>query len=558
MAKFNTSGTQPKVSSPVATTGRTATALGATGFTRTSMSDLYLLAVSNLVDVKEFHDSSARARDARFVDLLRDVAMNYPQFGITKMLPWLRHEGYLRSASALGAAEVAKVLCDDYRYDGVEDMVDGVLGRADDLCEFLAYWRSIAGRSWPKRYRAVERGLKRAGTRLITEFSYGKYDSPKRPLRFADFIEIVRPIPADENQSALFRMIIANKHGRRDVDLYRLPMFNAACAWHERANGDPQHHPWLLKQENIKAAGLTWEDVMSALGSHMDKATIWEAMIPSMGIHALLKNLRNFDEAGISRDVVRKVCAVISDPAKVRKGKVFPSAFLAAYRATSASSLAWGQALEDGLTASLDTVPALKGRTLILVDRSPSMFPGEPYSTPHKGSITLADQAAVFGAALAVKAENPTLIEFGGTTTPYGQGGLGSRGIAVRKGASVLKVVDSFGEQISGTDIPRAVKDNFLPGVHDRVIIITDEQSRPGYLPSNMSDYGGERETSIDDLIPKSTPVYLWNMAGYSASILDASAPNRHCFGGLSDASFGLITMLEKNRSVTWPWMMGE
>src|SRR5690606_31960378 len=228
--------------------------------------------------------------------------------------------------------------------------------------------------------------------------------------------------------------------------------------------------------------------------------------------------------------------------------------FLAAYRA--APSLRWGHTLERGLATSLELVPALRGKTLILVDRSPSMFPGCRWSTPHKGDITLADQAALFGACLAVKAQDATLVEFGGSTG-WDRNAPGSRRVNVPRGASVLKVVESFGEPISGTDIPRAVKDNFTAD-YTRVVIVTDEQSQPGMLPSNMGRNGGMPETKIDDLIPKTVPVYLWNMAGYSASILETGGTNRHCFGGLSDASFSLTTLLEQGGSSPGPWRQGR
>ncbi|MBD3004733.1 TROVE domain-containing protein [Streptomyces sp. 5-10] len=551
MATFNTKGSKPRVNSPVTTTGTTKTALGASGFTRSSKSDLYLLSVSNMINKKTFHEPVRR--NERYVDLVHTVALEDPEF-ITRMFPWVRNEGFMRSASVMGAAEAAHVLCDAHRYDGVEDMIDGTLSRADELGEFIAYWFSIAGKAWPRRYQPVKRGLKRAAQRLITEYSYGKWDSPRREYRLADIIDITHPSPANDSQSDLFKLILDRRRNRMTSSLANLPMIREATAWHQAARSNPKDKR-LLDPAIIKKAGLTWEDMMSALGSHVPKAKVWEAVIPNMGVRALLDNLRNFDEANVSDKAASRVSAAISDPDRIRNAKVFPFRFLAALRATQ--NLRWAYPLEKGLNASLELVPSLSGSTLILVDRSPSMFPDMPGSTPNDSDISLADQAAVFGAALAIKASNPTLVEFGGDTgvDRYTRAltGKGSRAIRVQRGASALKVVEMFGEPIPGTDIPRAVKENFAG--HDRVVIITDEQSRPGYLTSNMRPYGGSRETKIDDLIPGNTPVYLWNMAGYKGSILEASAPNRHAFGGLSDASFRMISLLESRRSVTWPWM---
>jgi len=61
-------------------------------------------------------------------------------------------------------------------------------------------------------------------------------------------------------------------------------------------------------------------------------------------------------------------------------------------------------------------------------------------------------------------------------------------------------VVERF-SRLGGTDIPSAVN-RFYAG-HDRVVIVTDEQSRPGRLPSNGQLHGGGPERLIGKLIPR-------------------------------------------------------
>lgn len=551
MATFNQRSVRPRITSQVTTTGPATTALGASGFGRNPLSDLYLLSVSNLVTTDMFHEG-ADPRNERYVDLLRGTAL-LEQEHVTRMLPWLRADGFMRTASVLGAAEAAKALCDQHRYDGVEDMVDGVLQRADEPGEFLAYWFSIAGKAWPKRYRAVRRGIARAAQRLYSEYTFNKWDSEKRSYRFADVIEIVHPAPKDQAQSDLFRLILDRRHGHgkgRAVPK-SLTMLGNLRTWRQAAAVVPAGASreymlgsGLLAPSIVKGAGLTWEDVLSELGSKVDKKLLWEAAIPAMAPGALIKNLRNFDEAGISDEMADQVAKVLTSGDRVRRAKLFPYRFLAAHRAVP--SLRWGHVLERGLAASLELVPELPGNTLVLVDRSPSMFPNHHFSTPNKGDITLADQAALFGTALAVKAKSATLVAFGGT----------SRKIPVPRGASVLKVVESFGEAINYTDIPAAVRNNFT-SQYSRVVIVTDEQSRPGHFVrhDSRSSWVNE-EIKVDDLIPKNVPVYVWNMAGYSASILETGGTNRHSFGGLSDASFGLIQLLEQGKNAPWPWMV--
>ena len=147
----------------------------------------------------------------------------------------------------------------------------------------------------------------------------------------------------------------------------------------------------------------------------------------------------------------------------------------------------------------------------------------------------------MFGAALALRAANATLIEFGKT----------SQEVRVPKGGSMLKLIEQF-TIIDSTDIPSAVAEHYAK--HDRIVIVTDEQTRPGYLPSNCTGHGGMPETAIDDLVPTSTPVYMWNMAGYEHGATPSGAGQRHTFGGLSDQAFGLIPLLESRRGADWPF----
>ena len=66
---------------------------------------------------------------------------------------------------------------------------------------------------------------------------------------------------------------------------------------------------WGNAADELRAAGLTWEDVLSLVGSKVDKAQLWSALAPSMGYMALLRNLRNMDEAGVSDDVAAAAAA---------------------------------------------------------------------------------------------------------------------------------------------------------------------------------------------------------------------------------------------------------
>ena len=105
-------------------------------------------------------------------------------------------------------------------------------------------------------------------------------------------------------------------------------------------------------------------------------------------------------------------------------------------------------------------MPALPGRTLVLVDRSGSMFWSR---LSDRSELNRADAAAIFGTALALRAARADLVEFGTT----------SDRVTFRRGESVLKILDRFGD-LGGTDTTAAVRAHYRK--HDRVLIVTDEQ----------------------------------------------------------------------------------
>ncbi|WP_060904933.1 TROVE domain-containing protein [Streptomyces scabiei] len=537
MTRFNQRGTRPAVHSPVKSTGeRTVTHEGATGHLRDAKSELFLLAVSNFVGQDAFYEKGGQ-RDDRYTQLVRKLAIEDPEW-TAGLLGWLRGEGNMRTAALVGAAEFTaeRLLQEAPGYS--RQVIASVLQRADEPGEMLGYWTSKYGRRLPK---PVKRGIADAVQRLYTERSLLKYDTDSKGYRFGDVLNLVHaaPDPGKTWQGDLFQHALDRRHGNAEgipETLKTLRRRAEVMAW------PVEDRRTMLENHDLaptfEAAGMTWEALAGWLQGPMDAAA-WEAIIPSMGVMALARNLRNFDEVGVSDAVAAQICARFADAEEVARSRMFPFRWWAAYK--HAPSLRWAHALEQALNHSLANVPRLTGSTLILVDRSPSMFPGYGFSTPNQSDIPLAEQAAVFGSALALRAEKPTLVEFGGK----------SKQLDVPKGGSVLKLIEQYG-QIDGTDIPTAVKNHWFG--HDRIVIVTDEQTRPGWLPSNMHGHGGMRETAIDDLVPRTTPVYVWNFAGYKPGVMPSGTAERHCFGGLTDHAFRMVPILEAGRDAAWPW----
>ncbi|GIF68848.1 hypothetical protein Ais01nite_68830 [Asanoa ishikariensis] len=282
MSKFNSTATRTATgSSPVTTatvsTGRTYE--GAPGFARDQKSELFLLAVTNMVGEATFYES-ASDRDSRFVRLVREVAVADPPW-VAGFLGWLRSDANMRSASLVGALEATRALV-DAGVPGGRQLVAAVLKRPDEPGEALAYWTSRYGRAIPK---PVKRGVADAIARLYTEYGLLKYDTAGKGFRFADVIDLVHPAPAAPWQGDLFQAALERRHHRDAVRRESLPMLAANSELRQAAAADPRV---LLDAERLRAAGMTWEDMLSLAGDRLDKAALWSALVPGMGYMACL------------------------------------------------------------------------------------------------------------------------------------------------------------------------------------------------------------------------------------------------------------------------------
>lgn len=539
MAKFSGGGASSAgvfTTGPIQTTGQTVVnASGFPGYARDAKSELFVLAVANMVGEDTFYEG-ASARDQRFCDLVRRVSLEDPAW-VARFVPYLRNEMQMRSASVVMAAEFAHtckgaglgVASDGGRLT-IRKVVDSACVRADEPAEFVGYWLSRFGRSMPT---AVKRGLADAVVRLYTERNALKYDGNSRSVRMGDVIELVHPKPKADWQHALFRLLIDQRHGRGYM-LNRHPGLDMIAARAELERWPVAHRRQWLTHPNgmdmsatLARAGMTWESLAGWLQGPLD-ATAWEAVIPSMGYMAVLRNLRNFNQAGVASDVKRAVADRIADPAQVERSRQFPFRFLSAYKAIE-GDLEYQLACERALNASLSNVPSLPGRTLILLDWSYSMT---DRASGRMSDMSRGEVATLFGLALGQRAEHADVAAYGSPGSVYR--------LELKPGASLLPVARDW-RSLGGTDTNGAIATTFRPGFHDRVLVVTDEQ------------YNGWGSRDPFAQISNSVPCYTWNLAGYAAAQTD-SRSRRHTFAGLTDKAFVMLPLLEKGESQGWPF----
>lgn len=521
MARLNTKNATPrKGSGAIKTTGtNVSTYEGGNGFKRDAYSELFLAAVSSFNE-DTFYES-ANERQIRIADLVSQVSENGEW--IENFVKWLREEAGLRAIPVIIAAEAVHSRLEKDLSGGNREIVRASIGRLDESSEFLAYWMSRFGRKVPS---SVKRGISDALNEKLSETSFLKWRgrASKGSVSLRDTLNIVRAKPKNEHQSVLYGAVISHAYGR-EVDATSLPVVEArnnflALSKDEKISALTGANA----QSVIKGARLTHEVIAGAIGKIPSE--IWENLIPNMGYTALRMNLRRIAESGINEETISKINATLSDKENVAKSKTMPIEFLSAYRH---APLDFAAALQKGANGALENVPSLSGRTLILVDNSGSM--GGKLS--ERSSLTYSDAANIFASALAIRAEDATVVSFDNDTT-----------LNKITSKDLLRVAEGLPGPRGGTNTAGAVK-KWYNG-HDRVIVLTDEQYGYGWYSRSPQDV-------FKGVVPENVPTFTWNLAGYKAAHAP-SGPARFTFGGLTDKGFQMIPLIEKGFNTGYPW----
>jgi hypothetical protein len=300
----------------------------------------------------------------------------------------------------------------------VAETLTRVIQRADELSEFVAiYW--AMGRQ--PLSAQVKKGLASAFGKF-DEYALAKYDRA-RAVRLRDVLFLCHARPVDEAQAALWKRLVANELATPD----------------------------------------TWEVALSAAGhgesaqAEVAKRDVWERLLAErrLGAMALLRNLRNLHQAGVSEELVMAALEAL------KTDRVLPFRFLAAAR----SAPQWEQPLEAAMFRALEGRTArLPGHTVLLVDVSGSM------EAPLSGRSEMRRTDAAYGLAILLReiAEKATVFTFSDHT----------KLVAPRRGMALRDALDAS-QPHSGTYLGKALTDVEVEcrAGYDRLIVITDEQS---------------------------------------------------------------------------------
>jgi hypothetical protein len=333
-----------------------------------------------------------------------DLAAQVPVEELAALAVEARQVFHLRHAPLLLAVALARRGTENRALIG--DTVAAVIGRVDELAELVAlYWRHNPDRMLS---RQVRRGLRTAFGKFDA-YQFAKYDFDKgKAVKLRDVLRLARPKPRDDAQSALFKAI---------------------------------------KEQSLEAPD-TWE--VAAMRGMLGKDG-WTRLVAEnrLGYLALLRNLRNMDKAAVDPALVE--AAILA-----RRGarNVWPFRYVAAARACPR----FERALDRALIEALGDMPALSGRTIVLVDVSGSM----QARMSARSDLTRMDAACTLAAIIPGELR---VFSFSGRTVEV----PARRGMA---GVDAIRGSQPHGSTMLGDAVATV---NRLP--HDRLIVITDEQS---------------------------------------------------------------------------------
>lgn len=245
----------------------------------------------------------------------------------------------------------------------------------------------------------------------------------------------------------------------RKFDAYQLAKYDRANAirlrdvlflTHAKPKDGEQAALWAKLAAQTLESPDTWE---VALSGGADKKETFERLLRDgkLGYLALLRNLRGMDEAKVEESLIK-------DAILARRGadRVLPFRFVAAARAAPR----FEPVLDQALVASLDAIDALPGKTAVLVDVSGSM----DTRLSAKSDLTRIDAAAALGSII------PGDVRVFSFSTRVVE-------VPPRKGMAGVDTIKKS-QPHSGTLLGQAINTLNQNVEYDRLIVITDEQSR--------------------------------------------------------------------------------
>jgi 60 kDa SS-A/Ro ribonucleoprotein len=365
--------------------------------------------------------------------LMRSLVREVPAEKCAELAIKAREEQKLRHAPLLIVYEMT--LASKAHKELVGETLARVIQRPDEITEFVAIYYKLGGGKRPLS-KQVKKGLAAAFNKF-TEYQLAKYNRDK-DIKLADVLALVHAKPKDKEQGLLFAKLANKDRLPKETKFAKFKVANTYRALAKNFTG--------LKTPD------TWE---VALSGGADKKETFERLIAegNLGGLAMLRNLRNMQEAGVSDAVIKQGLA------QMNTERILPFRFISAAKYAPK----FESHLETAMFKCLDSHAKLPGKTVLLVDISGSM----DAAISRKSDLQRVDAAVALGMLLREVCEDVVVYSFSNDAVLVPT----RRGFAL---AEAVKKSQGHGGTYLGGACQTVAK---REGDADRVIVITDEQS---------------------------------------------------------------------------------
>lgn len=478
---------------------------GAPAYTMTPEYELYTAVVTTGLN-NSFYESGNK-RLERIQSLIKVCK---PEF-VARLAIYARKSMNLRSVPLALSVELAKAASGN---DLVSKMVNGVVQRADEITELLSFYQVANQREGTKKLnrlsKQIQKGLSRAFNRF-DEYQFAKYNT-QAEVTLRDALFLVHPKAKDADQQSLFNKIAA----------------------------DTLSVPYTWETELSELGKNSFEDVAAKRKAF---AATWEALIDSkkLGYMALLRNLRNIIEAGVSAAHMQIVCNYLSDEKAVARSRQLPFRFLAAYRELKSLQSGYTSMVLDALEeAVMQSAACIKGfdagtSVVIACDVSGSM----QKAISAKSKIMLYDIGLMLGMLLQSRCKNVVSGMFGDTWK-----------IVNMPKRSVLSNVNEYyrreGEVGYSTNGHLVIEDLIKrKEIVNKVMLFTDVQ----LWNSNNTGHTFATSWNAYKKIAPEAKLYLFDLAGYGQTPVSMYQKDVYLIAGWSDKIFDVLEALENSQT---------
>jgi hypothetical protein len=515
MARFNEKTTQ-----------KTEMLAGGQGFKMTPEMELYASVCASVL-TPQYYTPNTNDQINKIKTLIRKVD---PVF-VAQLAVYTREQMYLRTIPMVLTVELAKC----HKGDNLLRRLAGrVIQRADEITELLAYYvkannlqskfmESKSGHNVEKKIYKLSNQLRKGIADAFfkfDEYQFAKYNRAGE-IKLRDALFLTHPKPRTDAQKLLFEKIA---------------------------------------QDNLSTP-YTWETQLSKAGQKgQDKKSVWEELILSgrMNYMALIRNLRNFLDTGVSDVVLNKVADRIADPNEVRKSKQLPFRFLSAYRSigggpsmrswygedvlTSNDSLFTPiilESLEKAVKVSIENIPMLMNQdVLIAADVSGSM----QTTISEKSTIQNYDIGLLLGMLVQSKTNNSVLGMFGDNWKPLTD-------VKVHNTLAATNEIHGREGEVGYQTRGYKVLDWAInqKRVFSRILFFTDGQM---YGYSNDLKTIDQKWKKYKSTVNPDAKLYLFNLGSYGQTPIDLKTNDTNIITGWSDKIFTIMDSIENGGEV--------